>query len=74
MEKNSENFSIQKAKKLANSDAGKQLIAYLQREDSQGLKDAMQLAASGDYSALKATISSLMQSEEAKALLKNLEE
>ena len=74
MEKNSENFSVQKAMKLANSDAGKQLIAYLQRKNNSDLSSAMQLAAEGDYSSLKTTLSSMLQSEEAKALLKQLEE
>lgn len=74
MEKNSENFSVQKAMKLANSDAGKQLIAYLQRKNSPDLNNAMQLAAKGDYDSLKTALSSLLQSEEAKGLLKQLED
>ena len=74
MEKNSENFSVQKAMKLANSDAGKQLIAYLQRKNSPNLNNAMQLAAKGDYDSLKTALSSLLQSEEAKGLLKQLED
>lgn len=74
MEKNSGNFSVQKAIKLANSDAGKQLLSYLQQTDSAGLEQAMALAAKGDYTSLKHTLSSLMESEQAKALIKQLEE
>ncbi len=72
MEKNSQNFSVQKAMQLANSDAGKQLISYLQRENSAGLDHAMKLAAQGDYGSLQQTLSSLLRSDEAQALLKQL--
>lgn len=74
MEKNSQNFSVQKAMQLANSDAGKQLLSYLQQENKAGLDQAMKLAAKGDYDSLKDTLSSLLRSDEAKALLKQLEE
>lgn len=74
MEKNSKNFSVQKAMQLANSDAGKQLYAYLQREKNEDLNNAMQLAANGNYDSLKTVLSSLLQSEEAKDLLKKLED
>ena len=74
MDKNSQNFSIQKAMQLAQSDAGRKLYSYLQQKDSAALEQAMQLAAKGDYSAMQQTLSTLLKSEKAQALLKQLED
>ena len=73
MQKNSENFSMQEALRLAKSDAGQQLLAHLQRTDSTRLQQAMDQAAAGDYDQMKQTLSSLMASDEVRALLKQLE-
>lgn len=72
MQKNSENFSVQEAMRLAKSDAGQQLLAHLRQTDSVQLQQAMDQAAAGDYSQVKQTLSSLLESEEVKALLKQL--
>jgi len=73
MQKNSENFSMQEALRLAKSDAGQQLLAHLQRTDGDRLQQAMDQAAAGDYNRVKQTLSSLLESDEVKALLKQLE-
>ncbi len=72
MQKNSEDFSVQEALRLAKSPAGQQLLAMLQRSDSGQLKQAMDLAAAGDYTQAKDTLSSLLSSPEAKKLLEQL--
>ena len=73
MQKNSENFSMQEALRLAKSDAGQQLLAHLQRADSEHLKQAMEQAAAGNLEQAKNTLSALLASEEAQALIKKLE-
>ncbi len=73
MQKNSQNFSMQEALRLAKSDAGQQLLAILKSADSAQLQQAMQSAAAGDYELVKQTLSSVLSSPEAKALLKELE-
>ena len=73
MQKNSQNFSMQEALRLAKSDAGQQLLAHLQRTDGHRLQQAMDQAAAGNYDQVKQTLSSLLASEDVKALLKQLE-
>ena len=73
MQKNSQNFSMQEAMRLAKSDAGQKLLALLQQTDSNTLKQAADQAASGDYNHARQTLSSLLGSEEIQKLLKQLE-
>ncbi len=72
MQKNSENFSMEDAKRLANSPAGQQLLAYLQQKDAIALNRAMTLAAKGDQTQLKETLATMMNSPEVQALMKQL--
>ena len=72
MQKKSEDFSVQEALRLAKSPAGRQLMAMLQRSDSGQLQQAMQQASAGDYAKASQTLNSLLGSEEAQALLKEL--
>ncbi len=77
MEKNNQNFqdfSIQQAMRLAQSDAGKQLFALLQQTQGQKLQNAMDQAAADDYTNAKETIQSMMASREAQELMKKLRE
>ncbi len=77
MEKNNQkfqDFSIQQAMELAQSDAGKQLFALLQQTQGQKLKSAMDQAAAGDYTNAKETIQAMMASREAQELVKKLRE
>lgn len=63
---------IQKARLLADTDAGQQLRKLLQRSDAQGLKQAMEQAGKGDFSGAKRTLEAFLATAEAAALLKQL--
>lgn len=72
MEINSKNFSMKDAMKLANSDAGKQLLSQIQKSNPKELEQAMAQAAQGDYSNLSETLKPLLASEQIQKLLKQL--
>ena len=72
MDKNDNGFSMQDAMKLAQSDAGKQLYALLQRKNAQQLQNAMNDAAAGNYEQVKNTMSSMLASPEVRELLKKM--
>lgn len=57
--------------RLAQSSAGRQLIALLQKNGS--LPKILEAAAAGNYQQAKAQLSALLESEEAKGLLRELE-
>jgi hypothetical protein len=73
MQKNSQNFSMQEALRLANSDAGQQLLALLKQTPDPGLRQALNYAATGDYERIKESLSSVLASQEVQNLLKELE-
>lgn len=68
----SQKMSMQDAMRLAKSDAGKQLYQLLQQENSEQLETAMQQAAAGDYENVKKTMSSLLENEQIRKLLKQM--
>ena len=72
MKKNSDNFSMQEALRLAQSDTGQQLLSLLRAQDGDTLKQAMDQAAAGDYENMISTMSALLAAPEAKALLEQL--
>ena len=74
MQKNSQNFSMQEALRLANSDAGQRLLALLKQNDDPGIRQAMQQAATGDYTKIKDSLAGLMASPQVRQLLKELED
>lgn len=59
--------------RLAQSQAGQQLLALLQKSGGSTLQEAIAQASAGDYAQAKTTLSSLLSSPEAQALLKQLE-
>lgn len=59
--------------KLAQSPAGQQLLAMLQRSGDEDLQNAVAKASSGDYREAKRTLSALLSTPEAQALLKQME-
>lgn len=63
MEKNSRNFSMQEAMKLANSEAGKKFLASLQQADPQLLQSAMAHIRAGDYEAARQLLAGCMTGE-----------
>ena len=72
MQKNSDNFSMQEAMRLAKTDAGQQLLAMLQSQDSDAMKQAMAQAGRGNYDQLKQTLAPLLASPEVQKLLSQL--
>lgn len=72
MQKKSDNFSMQEAMRLAKSDVGQQLMALLQAQNSDSLKQAMTQASKGDFDQLKQTLAPLLASTEAQKLLSQL--
>ena len=55
MQKNSDNFSMQDALRMAQSDAGQQLFALLKAQNGDTLNRAMDQAAAGDYTQARQT-------------------
>ena len=72
MQKNSHNFSMQDAMRLANTDAGQRLLAILKQSDGDTLQQAMDQATTGNYEKMQNTLSTLLASPEVQALLKEL--
>lgn len=72
MKKNSDDFSIREALRLAQSDTGQQLLGLLQAKNSGALQQAMDQAAAGDYQTMMGTMSALLSDPQAKALLEQL--
>lgn len=73
MSQNFSNISMAEAKRLAQTEAGQQLLSLLQSQNPQQLQTAMAQASSGDYEQLKKTLGAFMASPEAQTLLKKLE-
>ena len=59
--------------KLAQSPAGQQLFALIQKKSRGELEQAMAKANAGDYSGARDALSSLLSSPEAQKLIKQLE-
>ena len=72
MQKNSDNFSMQDAMRLAHSDVGQQLYALLRAQNSDAVSQAMDQAAAGDYTQAKQTLSALLASPQVRAMLEQL--
>lgn len=60
--------------RLAQTPAGRQLIAMLQKSGGARLNEAITKAAAGDYAQAKENLSDLLSSPEAQVLLKELED
>lgn len=72
MQKNSQDFSVQEALRLANSPAGQQLLSLLRSTDSDQLDQAAAAASAGDYAKAGKTLSRLLASPEIKKFLEDL--
>ena len=72
MQKNSEDFSMQEALRLAKSPAGQQLLAMLRQKDNGQLQQAMNLATEGNYAQAGQIINAMLSSGEARQLLDEL--
>ncbi|MBQ3192390.1 MAG: hypothetical protein IJB59_02340 [Oscillospiraceae bacterium] len=67
-------YDLSELMRLARSPAGQQLIALLQERGGTALQDAAQMASSGNLDGAKQILSSLLAQEDARTLLKKLEE
>ena len=72
MEKNSQDFSIREAKRLANTPEGQKLMAMLQQKDDAKLQKAMAEASAGNYKAAGNLLESLLSSPEVQQLIRKL--
>ena len=69
MQKNSENFSVQDAMRLAGTPAGQELLNLLRRGDSSELQQAAQLASEGNYAQAQQLLSGFLRDPEVQRLL-----
>lgn len=74
MEKKSHDFSVKEAQRLAQTPEGQKLMALLQQQDNAALQKAMTEASVGNYQAAGAILQSLLSSQEAKSLMRQLGE
>ncbi len=72
MQKNSENFSIQEAMRLAGTPAGQELLNLLRRGDTAQFQQAAQLASTGDYAQAQKLLKGFLQNPEVQQLLSQL--
>ena len=72
MRKNSNDFSMQEAMRLAQSETGQQLIAALRAQNTGAVSQAMEQAAAGDMEKARQSMSSLLASPQIQALLEQL--
>lgn len=72
MQKNSENFSIQDAMRLAGTPAGQELLALLRQGDTTLLQQAAELASAGNYTQAQRALASLLQDPQVQSLLNKL--
>ena len=72
MQNNSDQFSMQEAMRLAQSEAGQQLFALLRSQNGSAIDQAMAQAATGDYAQAKQTLASLLASPQVKAMLEQM--
>ena len=72
MQKNSENFSIQDAMRLAGTPAGQKLFSLLQQGDTAKLQQAAQLANDGDAAQAQQMLQEFLKDPEVRQLLSQL--
>ena len=65
-------FSMQDVMRIANSPAGKQLLAMLKSTDDAVLQQAAAQASAGDMEQAKSTLSALLSSPQVKQLMDEL--
>ena len=72
MEKNSHDFSIKEAQRLAKTPEGQKLMAMLQQKDQGQLQQAIAQASTGNYKEAGTILQSLLSSPEAQQLIRQL--
>ena len=74
MRKNNGNFSMDEIRQMAQSDAGKQLMAILQQSHSATAEAIRASAKSGDMAQVQQAMQAFLSDPKARALLRQLEE
>ena len=74
MEKKYEDFSMQEAMRLAQSDAGQQLLQLLQHNHGNAAQVALNRAKDGDMQQAKQALQAFLSDPKAQALLRQLKE
>lgn len=74
MEKNSPNFSMEEIMRLANTDAGRRLMAFLQSNHPQAVSRAATSAQEGNLEQAQQALAAFLRDPKAQALLRQLQE
>ena len=72
MQEKSPNFSMDQMMRLANSPAGKQLMALLKQQSPESLNAAADHARAGDMAMAKASLQALLSSGQVQELMDQL--
>lgn len=72
MAKNSQDFSIQEAKRLAQTPEGQKLMSMLQQADNAKLQVALEEASKGNYHEAGSILKTLLSSPEAQQLIQKM--
>ena len=72
MQKNSQEFSMEEAARLAQTPAGQRLLAILRSADPDQLQQIADNASAGDYEHANEILRSVLSSPEARKILNNL--
>ena len=74
MSQRPDNLSTEQIKRLAESPAGKQLLALLQSTGGDAFRQAQTHAKAGDFARAQQALSKLAESEQVKRLLQEMRE
>ncbi len=74
MQKNSQDFSMEEAARLAQTPAGQQLLTILRSADPDQLQQITDQASSGNYEQANRILREMLSSSEARKILNTLEE
>lgn len=72
MQNKQENFSMQDAMRLANSPAGKELLALLKESSDGTVEQARKQAEHGDFEQVKKTLAEVMKNPNVQKLLEEM--
>ena len=72
MQKNSQDFSIEEATRLAQTPAGQRLLAILRSADPDQLQQIADQASAGDYAHANQILRDILSSPEARKILNTL--
>ena len=72
MEKNFQDFSMQEALRLAQTPAGQRLLAMLQQQYGEQLRQVINQAAAGHYEEVQRKMTDLLSNPEAQTLLNQM--